>query len=130
MELPDGPRPWAERKGKLLIFCDMACGNQYKREVQKTSIEELLNHLKSVREHPEFKNVQHMRRFTIAYTIFFNSLLARKPHEELTRLYDLARRTCCEVVELAMETNLDELAFRYGEFFKMDYEHYIDAWAQ
>ena len=128
MELSDA-YIWGGRKGKLSQFCDNACRCQSQRGEMKPGIDKMLICLDEFRALPEYKMLGTFRRYITSLKMFYNSLLARKPREELVRLCDISRRICCELVDEAMIEKNDEIAFRYGEMFKMDYKQYIDAWA-
>ena len=109
---------------KIKPFCDVACRRQYERDKFRPILERDLQQFQLL--------FQHCPRYAFSKTLFYKSLLARKPRAEIERLLQLYKKICGELCEEAMEKEIGNLAFHYGEKFKganSDYDVLIECFS-
>jgi len=107
-------------------FCDKACFHAQVRETTRDEIEFVIKFNKNVLD----KGIDHppTKKFHVASTLYFTSLLQRKPLPHLLKLEHLMKKSIMDVIECCMEDQDDEATFTFGEMFKENHDSNNYAW--
>ena len=122
----NGLHATATRNNKKERFCDDACVHAQVRESSKNTLQEyVVFHKQAIADADDYPL---SKKFHFVNSLFFTSLLERKPLSQILKLQQLMKKSITDIIEAGMEDGDDESVFMFGEMFKVNNDALIYSW--